>query len=124
MGKTILEIKSKTFTIDCIMLSKKLSNEEEFIMCKQLMRSATSVGANYREAKNAFSPKDFIYKLSICQKECDESIYWLELLNETHYITDTKFNDMENQASQLLKMIRSSILTTKQNQEKKALKKP
>ena len=119
MSKTILEIKSKTFAIDCIMLGKNLFAEREFIMSKQLIRSATSVGANYREAKNAYSPKDFMYKLSICQKECDESIYWLELLNETNYITLEKFNNMEDQANQLLKMIKSSILTTKQNQAKK-----
>ena len=112
-------MKSKSFAIDCIMLAKNLAEEREFILSKQLIRSSTSIGANYREAKNAFSTKDFIFKLSICQKECDESIYWLELLNETHYITNEKFVFMENQASQLLKMIKSSIITMKQKQAKK-----
>jgi four helix bundle protein len=115
MSKTILEIKSKTYAIESVMLAKTLMQKNEFILSKQLLRSATSVGANYREAKNAFSPKDFIYKLSICQKECDESIYWLELLKETNYISEEQFTQLENQATQLLKMIRSSILTVKQN---------
>ena len=118
MNKSIIEIKSKAFAIECIMLAKKLTDEREFIMSKQLIRSSTSVGANYREAKNAISPKDFIYKLSLCQKECDESIYWLELLNETDYISNEKYKNMEDQASQILRMIRSRILTTQQNQER------
>lgn len=57
-------------------------------MSKQFLRSITSVGANVREAVNAQSKLDFIHKLAIAQKECDESLYWLELLKETKYIDE------------------------------------
>ena len=56
--------------------------EKQFIITKQLARSASSVGANVREARNAESKNDFIHKLSIALKECDESVYWIELLIE------------------------------------------
>lgn len=56
--------------------------EKLYIITKQLARSACSVGANVREARNAESKNDFIHKLSIALKECDESVYWMELLIE------------------------------------------
>lgn len=72
---------------------KKFSIEKrEFILSKQLLRSATSIGANLREAKNAQSDLDFIHKNAIAQKECDETIYWLELLFETNYISKDEFD--------------------------------
>ncbi len=62
---------------------------------------------------------DFIHKLSIAQKECDESLYWLELLNEANYINEQEFYSIHADANELLKMIKSSILTKKQNLKKK-----
>jgi len=82
-------------------------------MSKQLLRSGTAIGALVREAGNAESRADFIHKLGISQKECDETIYWLELLKEADYITQTEFNNLSQQATELLKIIRSSILTAK-----------
>ena len=84
-------------------------------MSKQLMRSGTAIGALVREAQNAESTKDFIHKLSISQKECDETIYWLELLKATDYINEQEFESLNNEAIELLKMLRSSIITSKQN---------
>ena len=89
--------------------------KKEYIMSKQLMRSGTAIGALVREAQNAESSKDFIHKLSISQKECDESIYWLELLKATEYINEQEFDSLNNDAIELLKMLRSSIITSKQN---------
>ena len=83
-------------------------------MSKQLLRSGTAVGALVREAQNAESKADFIHKLGIAQKECDESIYWLELLKETDYLLDIELMSLKNDASEILKIIRSSILTIKQ----------
>jgi four helix bundle protein len=77
------------------------------------LHSETSVGANIREALNRQGKRDFIHKLSISQKECDETIYWLELLFTTEYISKEEFEDVRNQASEILKIIRSIILTTK-----------
>ena len=78
-----------------------------------MLRSGTSVGALVREAKNAESKADFIHKLGIAQKECDESIYWLELLFETAFLNKEEFTNMATDAKSLLKMIRSAIITTK-----------
>jgi len=86
MGNVIKD-KSFKFAVRIINLYKKLIAEKEYVLSKQLLRSGTSVGANVREAQNAQSPKDFIHKLSISQKEADESLYWIELLKETNYIT-------------------------------------
>jgi four helix bundle protein len=114
--KDILKEKTVEFALQIIALYKILSTDKkEFVMSKQLLRSATSVGANVREAKNAESKNDFIHKLSIAQKECDESLYWLELLHKSGYITSPENDTYSDSAIQILKIIRSSILTTKQN---------
>jgi four helix bundle protein len=72
----IIKTKSFQFAIRIVNLYKLLSIERrEYVMSKQLLRSGTSIGANVREAINAQSKPDFIHKLSIAQKECDEAIY-------------------------------------------------
>ena len=90
-----------------------VSEKKEFIISKQFLRSITSVGANVREAVNAQSNPDFIHKLSIAQKECDEAMFWLELLNATDYISKTEFNSIHKQCNEVLKIIRSIIITSK-----------
>jgi four helix bundle protein len=113
--KSILKDKSFAFALKCIKLYQYLTEtKREFVMSKQLLRSGTSVGANIREAQNAQSKADFIHKLSISQKECDETMYWLELLKESGYIAQTEFDPINGEAIEILKMLRSSILTSKQ----------
>ena len=113
--KSILKDKSFAFAIEIVKTYKVLVEEKrEYVMSKQLLRSGTSVGANIREAKNAESTNDFIHKLGIAQKECDETLYWLELLKETGYFNQEVFDRLSDQANQILKMIRSTILTIKQ----------
>ena len=113
--KDILKEKSFSFAVKTVTLYKYLQEEKrEFIISKQFLRSGTSVGANIREAKNAQSPKDFIHKLHIAQKECDETIYWLELMSATNYITSDEYKPIVFEASEILKIIKSSILTVKQ----------
>lgn len=116
---SILKENSFQFALKIITLYKVLSTErKEFVMSKQLIRSATSEGANIREAQNAQSNADFIHKLYISQKECDESIYWLELLFHSKFIDKTKFEELESAASSILKMLKSAILTMKQKTQK------
>jgi len=115
MSESIVKTKSFQFAVRVVNFYKLLvSGRKEFVMSKQLLRSGTSVGANVREAINAQSPADFVNKLSISQKECDETLYWLELLKETNYVNETEFTSMHNDATEILKIIRSIILTTKQ----------
>ncbi len=115
MSKSILKDKSFDFAIKIVNAYKMLSTEKrEFVMSKQLLRSGTSVGANIREARNAESTNDFIHKLGIAQKECDETLYWLELLSITGYLENNIFLIVTNEVNQILKMIKSTILTLKQ----------
>lgn len=84
-------------------------------MNKQLLRSGTAVGALVREAQNAESKADFIHKLSIAQKECDEALYWIELLHQTKYLNEKEFKSIYEEAFAILKMIRSAIITSKKS---------
>lgn len=114
MAESIIGKKSFDFAVNIINFYRRFSSEKkEFILSKQILRSGTSVGANIREALNAQSTMDFIHKLSISQKECDETIYWLELLFATDYISKEDFESLKTPATEILKMIRSIIITTK-----------
>ena len=116
MSESIVKTKSFELAIRGVNFYKWLvSEKKEFIMSKQFLRSITSVGANVREAVNAQSKADFIHKLSISQKECDESMYWLEILNATNYVSGKEFESRHNQCSEVLKIIKSIIITSKKN---------
>ncbi len=119
--KNIFITKSFAFAIAIVRVSQDLVGiKKEYILSKQLLRSGTAVGALIREAQNAESKAGFIHKLGIAQKECGETIYWLELLKETDYLTEAEFEKLKLGASELLKMLRSSILTTKQKHTQKS----
>ena len=116
MNESIVKKKSFELAIRGVNFYKFLiSEKKEFVMSKQFLRSVTSIGANVREAINAQSKADFIHKLSISQKECDETMYWLELLKGTNYISDLEFNSLHEQSTEVLKIIRSIIITSKKN---------
>jgi four helix bundle protein len=112
--EVILKAKSFGFAVRITKLYKYIiKTKHENVLNKQLLRSGTAVGALIREAQNAESKADFIHKLSIAQKECDESIYRLELLRETDFINKREFESIHKDANALLKMLRSAIITTK-----------
>src|ERR1700739_1651528 len=99
MSKSIIKDKSFVFAVRVVNLYKLVTSErKEFVISKQLLRSGTSIGANVREAVNGQSSADFIHKLSIAQKECDETMYWLALLKETNYINGKEFTSMNQDA--------------------------
>jgi len=83
--------------------------KNEHVLSKQLLRSGTSIGANTRESKNAQSRKDFLTKLSIALKEADETEYWLELLYKTGYLDDNQYQSIQNDTSELIKILTSII---------------
>ena len=97
--KNILKEKSFALALRIIKLYKFLiENKKEYILSKQILRSGTSVGAMIREAQNAESKMDFVHKLAIAQKECDESIYWMELLVQSNYISKEAFESVSAEA--------------------------
>ena len=98
MVESIVKIKSFDLAVSGVNFYKYIvAEKKEYIMSKQFLRSVTSVGANVREAVNAQSKADFIHKLSIAQKECDDTMYWLELLNATAYISQNEFKSLHEQ---------------------------
>ena len=114
MKENILKDKSFIFAVRIVNLYKYLCVEsKEYIMSKQVMRSGTSVGAMVREAEYSESKADFIHKLAIAQKEINETLYWLELLQETKYISNKEFESISLDATEIIKMITSSIKTVK-----------
>ncbi len=116
MKESLIKEKSFRFSVRIVKMSRHLrETKKEFIISKQVLRCGTSVGTNVREALNAESRADFIHKLGIAQKEADETLYWLELLKETEYIDEAYFSSIHIGCCELLKMLRSIILTSKQN---------
>lgn len=112
MKESIVFDKSKEFSIRIIRLYKYLCDEKkEFILSKQLLRSGTSIGANIAEANCAFSKKDFLAKMYISFKECAETIYWLELLYKTDYLSENEFNSINSDCAEIQKLL-SSITKT------------
>lgn len=116
MKESILKNKSFKFAVRIVNLYKYLCNEKkEFVLSKQVLRSGTSVGAMVREAEHSESKADFVHKMAIAQKEINETLYWLELLSETEYITITEFESINTDAVEIIKMLTSSIKTAKQS---------
>jgi len=114
MKDNILLDKSKAFAIRIVNLYKHLCSEKnEYVLSKQLLRSGTSIGANLREADYSQSHKEFIAKTQISLKEAGETEYWLELLQETEFISDKEFQSISADCSELNKMLITSLKTAK-----------
>lgn len=90
-------------------------SKKEFQMSQQLFQAGTNPGALIREARSAKSDSDFIYKLNMAQKSCQETIYWLELLYKSKYIEKEVFKKIYDLTIEVLKMLTSSIKTKKRN---------
>ncbi len=119
MSESIIKDKSYQFAKRIVRLYKYLTEKKkEYILSRQILRSGTAIGALVREAQNGESTPDFIHKLAIAQKECDETLYWLELLFDSDFLKQKEFDSLHKDANGLLKMIRSAIITSKANKLK------
>ena len=119
MKENISAKKSVEFSIKIIELYKVLmSDKKEFVMSKQLLRSATAIGALIREAEHAESKADFLHKMNIALKEANETGYWLLLLYKGDYISENVYNDYNNDCLELIKLLASIVKTTKANLRK------
>ncbi len=111
-----LKDKSFSLAVRIVKLYQYLTQQKgEFVLSKQVLRAGTNPGAMVREAKHAESDVDYIHKLSVAQKEINETIYWLELLEETGYLTNEQFLSIYNDAIEVHKLLTSSIITKKKN---------
>ncbi len=110
----IIVQKSYGFALQIIQLYKFLIDKKEYVLSKQILRSGTSVGANIHEAIAGESKKDFVHKLGIAVKEARETSYWLNLLEDSEYISIEEFNKLNNSCDEIIRILNSIILTTKE----------
>lgn len=114
MNNTELKLRTKTFALRVIKLIESLPNTKTAdVIGRQLLRSATSVGANYRAACRARSNADFISKMGIVEEETDESLFWMELLIGCGLVTEKKLSDLMKEADELLAITVASIKTAR-----------
>ena len=98
--------KSMTFAVRIVGMFRLLTEKKrECVMSKQVLRSGTSIGANVREANSAQSKADFISKMSIALKECDETGYWLELLMRTKFLSQDEYLSIDSDCRELFAVL-------------------
>lgn len=113
--ENIIIAKSYSFALKVIELYKYLvSEKKEFVLSKQFLRCGTSIGANVHEAVASESKKDFIHQLGIALKEARETFYWLSLLSDSSYISKDQATDLNNSCEEIIRILNSIILTTKE----------
>ena len=109
-----LKERTKSFALGIIRLVRALpASSEGYVMGNQLLRSGTSVAANYRAVYRARSRAEFLAKLGIVIEEADESEFWLEMLSESGLIPEKRLRDLKSEASQLVAILNASRTTAK-----------
>lgn len=115
MKESIIKEKSKKFALRVIRLYQVCSDErKEKVLSTQLLRSGTSIGANVNEALCAISRKEFLAKMYIAYKESAESLYWLELLRDAGYITESESESIMSDCEDIKKILSSITKTVKE----------
>lgn len=118
-GKSPLHNKSYAFAKRIVNMVKYIDSPNKMIsLTNQIFRSGTAIGALVREAEFAQSPSDFINKLHIALKECNETIYWLNLLYDTGFISEKEYESMAIDSKELLALLISSLKTAKKRNVK------
>ncbi len=112
MDKIAFQRRTKSVGIQTIQLIDSLPKTRAAdAIARQIVRSATSVGANYRAACRAKSTKDMIYKLKIVEEEADETLFWFEIINETNMLEKEKTAPIMKETNEILAMTVASIKT-------------
>ena len=108
--------KSKCFAVHIMQLVQMLTDQKRpFFIVQQVGRSGTSIGANIIEAEHAISKQDFLLKMYISYKECNETLYWLELLSEVGYISKEQYGMMKEECMEIERILASITKTTRKN---------
>ncbi|HEX8264379.1 MAG TPA: four helix bundle protein [Pyrinomonadaceae bacterium] len=114
MKEDILKSKSYDFALRIVKMYRYLAEEKrEFVLSKQVLRSATSIGANIEEAKQAESKSDFVHKLSVANKEAFETHYWLRLLRDSELLSEKQAESLLNDCYEIQSLLTASIKTAK-----------
>lgn len=123
MTSAELKERTKLFSVSVIRLTKKLPKSKEAdVIAHQIIRSSTSVGANYRSACRPRSAADFISKITVVEEEADETAFWLELVKELSLLNEDEVNPVLKEANELTAIFTASGNTAKQNQRNAANK--
>lgn len=118
MTKQAMKKRTKQFALQVIRLTESLPNERTAnVIGHQLLRSDTSVGANYRAAYRARSKAEFVAKLGIVEEETDESLFWMELLVESNIVSEEKLQSLMQEADEIVAIIVSTIKSTRKNND-------
>ena len=112
--ENVIQNKSFEFALSIIELYKKLQHEREYVISKQLIRSATSVGANIEEATAAQSKRDFAHKMSISSKEARETRYWIRLLERSQLVKGN-YQPYLNDITEIIRILTSIVKTTQKD---------
>jgi four helix bundle protein len=113
-----LKKRTKLFALRIIKLFRSLPNSPDAqVIGKQILRSGTSVGAQYREACRSRSDSEFISKMTSSLQELDETVYWMELLVESSIVSADKLADLQDENEQLTAIFASSIQTAKSRKQ-------
>lgn len=119
MKKPDLLERTQNFGVRIMNLVEHLpSTKSSNVIANQLMRSAFSIGANYRAVQRAKSSRDFINKLKIVEEETDETLFWLELIEKGKIFPSGRIRNVKLEARELLSIFVASIKTAKSNQAK------
>ena len=102
------------FSLKVIKLYKILRAEKEYVISRQLLRSATSIGANVHEASAAFSKRDFAYKMSIASKEARETQYWLKILDQGQ-LTNCNLKEYMEEIKSIINVTTAIVKTTQKS---------
>ncbi|MDI6733244.1 MAG: four helix bundle protein [Planctomycetota bacterium] len=111
MKDNIIRDKSYGFALKIVLLYKELLERHEFILSKQLVRSATSIGANVEEAIAGQSRKDFISKMSVASKEARETHYWIRLLRDGQFVQQNQADNLIKDIEEIIKILTAIVKT-------------
>ena len=112
MKENVILDKTYRFAVQMTIVCKKLKEKKEYHLASQLMRSATSIGANVQEATAAQTKRDFIAKMSIASKEAREAHYWINILKESK-VMDIDYSDHLKESEEIIKILTAILKTAK-----------
>jgi four helix bundle protein len=114
-----MKVRTKTFALRVVKMFKALPKQEEArVLGRQVLRSGTSVGANYRAVCRARSKREFVSKMSVVVEEADETVFWFELLVDAGIVSAKKMSGLQSEGNQLLAIFAASLNTAKSHRIK------
>jgi four helix bundle protein len=118
MDSSEMKARTKRFALRIVRLSAALPKDRAGdVLGRQILKSGTSIGANYREAIRASSKRHFISTLEIAIREAEETIYWLELLSEAEIVASARLQGLMDECGELLAILTSTVRTAKRKEK-------